>query len=72
MHFKNKEKLKYPSLSTLQASHPRWNHSEAKARMEEDVKAKKHVNMLPRDLRETRPEYQKFRKNKFRHIHIVC
>ena len=64
----NKEKLKYPSLSMLQASHPRWNHSEAKSRMEEDVKAKKHLNMLPIDLRETRPEYLKFEKHIFRDI----
>ena len=63
----NKEKLKYPVNAVLiQQGYPRWNISSAKKMLEEDIKAKKYVGVLPRDLRVTRQEYIDFPLRIFR------
>jgi hypothetical protein len=60
--------------------HPRKTHNErgepvfdlhpAKPLLQEDVRMKLHKQMLPSDLRATRPEYQAFKPNIFRqHIY---
>jgi hypothetical protein len=63
----NKEKLKYPINAILIQGYPRWNISSAKNLLEEDLKAQKHVGVLPRDLRVTRQEYIDFPLHIFRH-----
>jgi hypothetical protein len=63
----NKEKLKYPINTILIQGYPRWNISSAKKLLEEDLKAKKHVGVLPRDLRVTRQDYIDFPLRIFRH-----
>jgi hypothetical protein len=63
----NKEKLKYPINAILIQGCPRWNISSAKILLEGDLKAQKHVGLLPRDLRVTRQEYIDFPLRIFRH-----
>ena len=62
----NKEKLKYPINAVLIQGYPRWNISSTKKLLEEDIKAKKNVGVLPRDLRVTRQEYIDFPLRIFR------
>jgi len=63
----NKENLKYPINAILIQGYPRWNISSAKKLLEEDIKAQKHADVLPRDLRVTRQEYIDFPLPIFRH-----
>ena len=43
-----------------------WDNHEAKKKLREDVKEKKHETMAPRQLKGTRPEYSEFSDKQFR------
>ena len=64
----NKEKLRFPRQRMLKAGYPRWNHSEAKLLLEEDIKEGRHrgPGKSPKTLRASRPEYQEFKLERFR------
>lgn len=60
----------FPKQSTNEDGMPKWAMHRAKKLLEEDIAAKKHLAMNPRQLRETRTEYREFNLNVFRpHIY---
>ncbi len=47
----------YPAAAITQQGFPRWPGSEAQRVMKQDVNNQVHLNMIPKQLYESRPEY---------------
>ena len=64
------DRLIIPLKMTTKSGAARWDRHVAKKLLKEDITAKKHKEMNPKELRESRNEYQAFTPKVFRkHIH---
>lgn len=63
-------KTKHPPPALNHWGEPQWNGSAAQALLEEALKNKRHEELEPQELWESKPEYQEFRLSTFRdHIY---
>ena len=64
------DRLIVPLKTTTKSGAPRWDRHVARKLLKEDITAKKHKEMKPKELRESRNEYQDFTPEVFcKHIH---
>ena len=64
------DRLIIPLKMTTKSGAARWDQHVAKKLLKEDITGKKHKEMNPKELRESRNEYQAFTPKVFRkHIH---
>ena len=64
------DRLIIPLKTTTKSGAPRWDQHVAKKLLKKDVTAEKYKEMNPKELRESRKEYQDFTPAVFRkHIH---
>jgi hypothetical protein len=64
------DRLLHPPTSSDIRGYPRWDGHAAQQYLKQDVAAGKHKEMLPKELRQTRPEYMLFPLKVFSdHVH---